>query len=221
MQIVNKIAKALIWRFNHYFNKNALQIQAWYVDHPNEEPRYDYKLNKSSLVFDVGGYEGKWSNEIYQKFNCKVWIFEPHPVFYKNLLERFSGIVQITVFPFGLGSKTEKLALSDDTFSSSIFKINDNNEISVEIKNITEFLQEQNIEEIDLMKINIEGAEYELLESLIKTDRISSIKNLQVQFHNFVDNAYERMTRIKKEINKTHNSTYAYRFVWDFWERKF
>jgi len=66
----------------------------------------------------------------------------------------------------------------------------------------------------------IEGGEYDLLEHLIKTKYIKRIKNLQVQFHDFVDQAQERMDNIQKELSKTHQLTYQYLFVWENWERK-
>ena len=39
---------------------------------------------------------------------------------------------------------------------------------------------------IDLLKINIEGGEYEVLENLIENDLIKNIDNIQIQFHDFV-----------------------------------
>ena len=70
------------------------------------------------------------------------------------------------------------------------------------------------------MKINIEGAEYDLLEHLIDTGLISNIHNIQVQFHDFVSNAEQRMIMLQKELEKTHGLTYQYPFVWENWRVK-
>ena len=68
----------------------------------------------------------------------------------------------------------------------------------------------------DLIKINIVGGEYEVLEILLKNNMISIFKNIQVQFHDFiVDNAKERMNAIQKKLALTHVLTFQYEFVWE------
>lgn len=79
---------------------------------------------------------------------------------------------------------------------------------------IGEFLADRSQEQVDLGKINIEGAEYELLEHLSSTGR-----DVQVQFHDFVPLAAERMARIQSGLGRTHRPTYQYRFVWENWRR--
>lgn len=39
------------------------------------------------------------------------------------------------------------------------------------------------IDDIGLMKINIEGGEYELLERMIELGIINKVKDIQIQFH--------------------------------------
>ena len=82
------------------------------------------------------------------------------------------------------------------------------------------FLQDSHIEKIDLMKINIEGGEYDLLEHLIDFGYVKYIKNIQVQFHDLLPNAEQRMLMIQRELEKTHNLTYQYLFVWENWRLK-
>ena len=72
---------------------------------------------------------------------------------------------------------------------------------------------------IDLMKINIEGAEYDLLEHLIENKFVENIKDIQVQFHDFVPNAEARMKNIQAGLSKTHYLTYQYPFVWENWRK--
>ena len=73
---------------------------------------------------------------------------------------------------------------------------------------------------MNLMKINIEGGEYDLLEDLIASDYIEKIENVQVQFHTFVEHSAERMLRIHKALSNTHYRTYQYEFVWENWTQK-
>jgi hypothetical protein len=71
---------------------------------------------------------------------------------------------------------------------------------------------------IDLMKINIEGGEYDLLERLIETNMISRIKNIQVQFHDVAPDSLSRMLAIQTSLLKTHSNIFNYKFVWDSYE---
>ena len=76
------------------------------------------------------------------------------------------------------------------------------------------------VEEVDLMKINIEGGEYELLEQLIETDMMSKIKDLQIQFHNIASDPEKRMQAIQEALKNSRYLTYQYKFVWENWTRR-
>jgi hypothetical protein len=67
------------------------------------------------------------------------------------------------------------------------------------------------------MKINIEGAEYCVLESLI--DNIEKIGGILVQFHK-IDFYQQRYDDIAEELSKTHNLKWRFPFVWEYWEQK-
>ena len=58
--------------------------------------------------------------------------------------------------------------------SSSIFK-KGKKQTEIQLIEMADFLREKNIKQVDLMKINIEGSEYDLLEHLIETGFIKNI----------------------------------------------
>jgi FkbM family methyltransferase len=89
----------------------------------------------------------------------------------------------------------------------------------IRIVDAKQWFDENGIESVALMKINIEGGEYDLLDRMIQTRLVESIENIQVQFHNFTVNATRRMEHIQKDLERTHTSTYQYRFVWENWAR--
>lgn len=70
------------------------------------------------------------------------------------------------------------------------------------------------------MKINIEGGEYELIEHFIESEFVKEIRDIQVQFHDFIPDAGVRMKKIQEELKNTHFLTYQYEFVWENWRRK-
>jgi FkbM family methyltransferase len=181
----------------------------------------NYPLNADSVVFDLGGYEGKWSDDIYSKYKSKIYIFEPAHVFYENIRNRFLANSDIKVFNFGLAKcdSHEKLFLQANGSSIHLKHPGDEFEL-IELRDASKFLHELGIKRIDLVKINIEGGEYDLLEHLIDVGYIKNVINIQVQFHDFVDNAVVRMKKIQDQLSLTHELTYQYDFVWENWKLK-
>lgn len=204
---------------------NQSQIQSkrsekWFKENGDKTHRLNYDINNDSLVMDLGGYEGQWASDIYSKYNCEILVFEPYLPFYEQIKARFYKNNNIRVYPFGLGAKSEKVDFLMKDNSSTVITNEESNH-SVNIQSIVEFLKENNIQKIDLVKINIEGSEYELLESLIEAGMLGCFNNIQVQFHDFViENASDRMKQIQSEIAKTHQLTYQYEFVWENWQLK-
>lgn len=199
---------------------SAQRAKKWFEDKGDETLRLDYDLNSHSVVFDIGGYKGEFAAQMICKYDCTVYIFEPIPEFYKIIKNKFFRNKNVIPFCYGLSDKTasQKISLTDN---SSSFFIEDSNSLTIQTKNIVEFIQENNIEKIDLAKINIEGAEYALLESIIHNNLIHKFKNIQVQFHDFIiDDAKNRMERIQSNLSKTHILTYQYPFIWENWKLK-
>ena len=90
----------------------------------------------------------------------------------------------------------------------------------IEIKSISEFIESNKIQRIDLLKLNIEGGEYDLIEELIDTNWIININDIQVQFHDFVPNATKRLIKLREKLEITHYLTYEYEFVWENWRKR-
>lgn len=212
-------------RLAHFSNRfspdktQAERVKPWHAIHGDKTLRLRYDLNHKSVVFDLGGYEGQWASDIYGMYQSRIFIFEPYPEYYENIVKRFKHNQDIDVFKFGLSSKDENISLSADADASSVYKKSDQG-VTGKLKNVDDFLNVNKISHIHLMKINIEGGEYDLLENLISTGRIANIDNLQIQFHDFVPDAEMRMKKIQQGLKKTHKVTYQYPFVWENWQIK-
>ena len=59
-----------------------------------------------------------------------------------------------------------------------------------------------------------------LLEHLIDIGAVGQIRDLQIQFHDFVPEAKKRMAEIRSALSRTHEPTYQYEFVWENWRLK-
>jgi FkbM family methyltransferase len=139
----------------------------WNADGGDQALRFDYDLTPDSLVLDLGGYEGQWASDIFARYLCHVVVFEPATEFAANIRHRFRCNPKIRVCSFGLGavSRTETLYLSAD--GSSTFTKDGPTE-TIQIVDVAAWANQENIQAVALMKINIEGGEYELLKRLIE-----------------------------------------------------
>lgn len=198
-----------------------LQISRWFKDKGDETLRFDYPLSQESIVFDVGGYQGDFAAELNERFGCKVYIFEPVPEFYQRCVNRFIDNKKIVCFNYGLSSTDGWLDISLAANASSFSSPHATGETQkVQIRSIVECIKELEINKIDLMKINIEGGEFDVLPEIIKSGEIKKIQFLQVQFHNFVNDASALRTAIRNQLNYTHNEMWNYEFVWESWKLK-
>ena len=197
-------------------SKNS--VKQWVIDKGDTTHRLNYNLDKNSIVFDFGGYKGCWTSDILNKYNCKVHIFEVIPSFSDLIKNRFEKNENVVVNNFGLAKNNEELyiTLSDD--ATGLFAGGKDKE-KIKLVDVSDYLLQNKITHIDLMKINIEGGEYDLLERLIEIDFIKNIKNLQIQFHNIAPDSQRRMENIQKALSNTHKLTYQYMWCWENWSK--
>lgn len=194
-------------------------ISAWFASPNRERLRLEYNLNADSVVLDLGGYEGQWASDIFAMYLCKVYIFEPIKNFAINIEKRFAKNDKLKVFNFGLGGKTRKEKLFFKEDGTSIFGTGSETE-DISVVDIVEFIEKHNLKKIDLIKLNIEGMEYEVLERLIDANLIKNITDIQIQFHNVAPDSETRMRAIQRRLAETHKPTYQYEFVFENWTLK-
>lgn len=219
MIIFQKILKKLKLKF--FPSKIQKEVKRWYEDGGDYKLRFNYNLNKNSIVFDLGGYEGQYASDLFSRIPCNIYIFEP-VIEYANAIEdRFKNNEMIKLFPFGLSNKTQKMNISVIGDASSVFRINNSKNLkSIFLKDIVEFMNDKSINNLDLIKINIEGGEYQVLNRLIENDLVKNIKNILVQFHDIDSSSKSERDLIRKKLSKTHNCNYCYEFVWENWQIK-
>jgi FkbM family methyltransferase len=197
-----------------------IRVAKWYADEAEDRLRLDYKLENTSVVVDLGGYEGRWTSDIFSRFRCRMHVFEPVHRFAEKLRWRFRHNPLVTVHECGLASKDEKATMFMGADGTSIFRRASAETVTIELREAATYLTGLGIDHVDLMKINIEGGEYDLLDHLIASDWITNIREVQVQFHDFVPDAQRRMAAIKEKLQATHQLTYEYPFVWENWRLK-
>lgn len=210
---IRKFKKTILKQTDPHYN----QVEKWHMDDPRGLKRttFDF-LTSESVVFDLGGYQGDWTSELYARYNCNIYIFEPVKEYVSIIKTRFKKNNKIKPFAFGLSDETVDTFISINEFASKISTSETNEKIH--LQKFLDFVQINNINNIDLIKINIEGAEFPLLKHLIETGYIKNINTILIQFHNFYPNAIQKRQDIQKELEQSHIKLFDYPFVWECWK---
>jgi FkbM family methyltransferase len=216
----HRVGRRLVTYYKTYIQRDQFYValSCWYKVNGDATLRLDYPLTERSIVLDVGGYEGNWCAQITTRFNPNVFVFEPVPSYYEVIAARFASHPKVKVCNFGLSDKSESQTFSVLADGSSSFRAGAN-QIRVELVDICAFLQQAQIDQIDLIKINIEGGEYSLLQRMIETGIVRRCRDIQVQFHTFYPDAELRREQLRNSLSRTHFLTYDYPFVWENWRR--
>jgi FkbM family methyltransferase len=217
--LIQKLISRIKGKF--FPSKHDLTVRQWWADGGDYELRFNYDLSEASFILDLGGYEGQWASDLFSRFKSRIVVFEPVRSFSERIKKRFDKNDSIEVIQYGLGASSRHETISLDADGSSVFKTSaKSNSEDIKIVDVKDWMEDRAIEEIDLIKINIEGGEYELLNRLIETGLIKRMKNIQVQFHRISNSSLLEMQQIQKELSKTHTPTYQYEFVWENWTQK-
>jgi FkbM family methyltransferase len=194
-----------------------------------EQRRYEYDLGPASVVLDVGAYEGTFTRTIHERYGCQVYAFEPIRAHFETV-KALAG-PNVSVFGFGIGAsdRTEQISVRGD--SSSIFAhphasaragsaaAGPERTERIEIRSLARVLEQLELSYVDLLKLNVEGCEYEILEQILQSGLTERFGNIQVQFHDVVPGAAARREAIRKGLSSTHRITYDEPFVWESHER--
>jgi FkbM family methyltransferase len=201
-------------------------LNRWFADKGDYTHNINYELNNDSIVIDLGGYHGLWIDEILKKNNPhipNIILVEPVPEYYNHLVKKYENYEKIKVMNVGVSTDeneiTKTLYVSSDG-SSTNFNTKPEFEIQIKTLPIDRILSDNNINEVDLLQINIEGDEYGLMEYMIESNIVNKFKNIQIQFHLGIENDAERRRNIQKNlISKGFKNKFDYPFVWESWEK--
>ena len=181
---------------------------------------FDADLDDRSVVFDVGAYHGEWSEAISRRYGSTIYAFEPDPTSFPHLVACLGGRANVKPLDYGLGDADATASMSLAGLGSTIFATDAPFGTStVRIRDVVTVLGELGLPAIDLMKINIEGGEYDLLDRLITSGWLPRIRQVMVQFHEWHPKAYRRRRRIRRALRQSHREVWCYPWIWELWRR--
>jgi FkbM family methyltransferase len=197
-------------------------VREWQTVRGDYTLALNYPLEEQSIVVDVGGSTGPWSNFIFEKYHCNIHVFEPLISSFHECEKRFEYNNKVTCYNLAVSNENKMVRMEEGIKpdDSSFYAKGKGTFVDVKVVDISEELTKLNITDIDLMKINIEGEEYNVIDSLYASNRLTSIEYLLIQPHHFVDFPEEKLTEMKSKLSETHECEWDYRWTWESWKRK-
>lgn len=186
-----------------------------------EALRYEYPLTSKSVVFDCGGYEGNFAHAIGERYGCDVYCFEPVSEFFSRVCDRVAplgldGKARIRVYKHGIGAITRQEDFHIQNDSTGVYAGAERVE-RCEIRAIDQVMSDLGLDHVDLLKLNIEGMEFEVLEMILEKGLAPCFTDIQVQFHPIVLDYNQRYHAISDGLSKTHELTYHAPWCWENW----
>ncbi len=183
---------------NHTFQIDPGQNKHYwtYINSTDWEPHtfaiFDHFVTENSVVLDVGSWSGVLT--LYAAKTAKeVHALDPDPVCFSELntnVELNPAIAEkIKTYKTAISDKKETLRLSArETYgasSSSILerKRDAENSLKLETISLADFLDQENIQQVDFIKMDVEGAEFRILPTIGKAIEKVNYPSLYVSFH--------------------------------------
>lgn len=199
------------------FNKFLLRLSLGGLGVLNYKNNYEsgeksflgkYIPKKGGLVIDVGANVGDYINEVFEYGEeVRVIAFEPHPITYQKLSERFINNPRVDLINSGLSSSEEFLEIFDNNINdgsshASLYKevITDVHKYDslvshkVSLLRLDDFVESHKIDKINILKIDAEGNEFEVLKGAQKTIAEKRIEIIHFEFNemNIISRNYFR-----------------------------
>jgi len=147
----------------------------------------------SPTIFDLGAHIGL--SVLYFKIkypNSRIVAFEPNSNIFPILQENMecNNLTNVELHNTALGSKDEVRTFYIDNSGNNAFSTGGFNkdawngtQTTTKIKVKCEQLSKYIAEEIDILKMDIEGAETEVIKELIENDKLKYVKNILIEYH--------------------------------------
>ncbi|MGZ5415459.1 MAG: FkbM family methyltransferase [Aeromicrobium sp.] len=140
-----------------------------------------------SVVMDIGGNVGAAAVFFSLAYpDATIFAFEPASMAYRLLRANTDARANVHVHNFGLYSSNVQVPLYRGTYDSGMSSIaksestRDQSE-QVTLRSVREWLEENSISTIDVLKIDSEGCEVPILEAL--KDLLPSVKVIYLEYH--------------------------------------
>ena len=173
-----------------------------------------FSNKKTISLIDIGAYKGEYISGIIKNFKIsKAYCFEPNPKVFKILDKKISPNEKIKLLNYGASNYSGNILFNEniESSSSSINELNEDSnyykkkffllnflgkgdvtkKIEIKVVTLDEFIIENNINELDLLKIDTEGYEYQVLLGLKDKIRMINLIHFEHHFDDMIVKAYK------------------------------
>jgi len=191
----------------------------WKSVHGDETYALQWAINGESQVWEIGGFEGRWAEQISGIYDPYIKVFEPTKWGYGRCSRRFLDNEKIDAAHYGLWVSTCNLPLYNPgndgaslLMAHAVSEVCSFRDVYAEVNDLTQ--------DVDLCLMNVEGAEFVLLPYMIANGLMENFRLFWCQFHTFVPWAEERYLRIHEGLKKTHKMLWNFYSTAVAWERR-
>lgn len=173
-----------------------------------EYDRPDFKIHNEDTIIDIGAHIGLFT--LFASQFCKkgrIFCFEPVKENYDLLVTNLQINKMTNVKPFNIAVSQKigevKIFLNEDESGHSMFA-QGTKSIQIESTSLKDIIDTNSLEKCDFVKMDCEGVEYEIIDSL-PLDYFDKIKKMCIEYH-FVD---EKPYLIQNMIKKLTELSYS------------
>lgn len=141
------------------------------------------EIKDNDIVMDVGFYTGDWSKEVFNNHDCTIYGFEALKglTFPSSFLNKHFTLFDDVVISYRNGSVPFNVYLDNPQFSSMYERIGEEkpNILMKQCLTLDYICRKHEINKIDFLKIDVCGAEHNVLEGcgeLLQRNRIGKIQ---------------------------------------------
>jgi len=128
-------------------------------------------LGPESVVYSGGvGEDISFEHALVKQFGCKIVLLDPSPTGLKTMQRPENQIPQLQFRPLALTAKPGKLKLAPPPAGGISWFASDAGAATLEVDctDLSSLMQQNGHRHIDLLKLDIEGCEYEVIDDLLQ-----------------------------------------------------
>lgn len=170
------------------------------------------QVKEEDVVFDIGGNLGIFSYYSICSGASEVHCFEPSPGSYNSIVNnfKFDNLFVEECAVTSYDGEIEFYNNDNNSINSSAHVNNEgSNKILCRCINLQNYINSKKIDRIDYLKIDCEGAEYEIIETLDEEFLSTSVRNMCIEYHLNSDGRIfpmiEKLEKCGFEIEFEHN----------------
>lgn len=164
-------------------------------------------LDENSIVYSFGiGEDISFDNSIINNHNCHVFGFDPTPKSI-NWIRSQKTHEKFHFYEYGINSKSGFVDFyppkNSEHVSGSMATLDHvdvTRKVTVEMKSIVDIMDELGHSHIDVLKMDIEGAEYDVIEDILNAK--ISVHQILIEFHDrFFEDGHRKTEQAVKKLN--------------------